>query len=103
LYIKKQQLPENDADLRGFGKIVANKFHVDEFYHKVFVNPIMIISDLLLVLVDKLIIDMVVNLTAIIVDALGRLYRLIQTGSTGFYLIAMVLSMVIVMFIQIIL
>lgn len=103
LYIKKQQLPENDADLKGFGKIVANKFYVDEFYHKVFVNPIMIISDLLLVLVDKLIIDMVVNLTAIIVDALGRLYRLIQTGSTGFYLIAMVLSMVIVMFIQIIL
>ncbi len=103
LYIKKQQLPENDADLTGFSKIVANKFYVDEFYHKVFVNPIMIISDLLLVLVDKLIIDMVVNLTAIIVDALGRLYRLIQTGSTGFYLIAMVLSMVIVMFIQIIL
>jgi hypothetical protein len=41
--------------------------------------------------------------TALIVDSTGRIYRLIQTGSTGFYLIAMVLSMVIVMFIQIIL
>jgi len=103
LYMKKKVIQENEEALSGLSKWVANKFYVDEFYHKVIVNPMLVLSDLLLVLIDKLVIDLLVNLTALIVDSTGRIYRLIQTGSTGFYLIAMVLSMVIVMFIQIIL
>jgi hypothetical protein len=45
---------------------------------------------------------MLVNLSALIVDVTGRTYRLIQTGNTGFYVFAMVISVVVFLFIQII-
>ena len=103
LYISKKVLPENDAELKGFSKWVSNKFYVDELYDAVFVRPFQVLSDLFLVLFDKLVIDMLVNLSALIVDVTGRTYRLIQTGNTGFYVFAMVISMVVFLFIQIIL
>ena len=42
-------------------EIPWNKFYVDEFYEMVIVKPLKILSDLFLVLVDKLIIDLFVN------------------------------------------
>ncbi len=102
LYISKKVIPENDSELSGISKWVSNKFYVDEFYDAVFVKPFKVLSDLFLVLFDKLIIDMLVNLSALIVDVTGRTYRLIQTGNTGFYVFAMVISVVVFLFIQII-
>lgn len=102
LYISKKVIPENDSELNGISKWVSNKFYVDEFYDAVFVKPFKVLSDLFLVLFDKLIIDMLVNLSALIVDVTGRTYRLIQTGNTGFYVFAMVISVVVFLFIQII-
>ncbi|MCK6610021.1 MAG: NADH-quinone oxidoreductase subunit L [Bacteroidia bacterium] len=103
MYMKNKTLPEPDEQLSGFSKVVANKFYVDELYDKLIVNPIKVLSDLFLVLFDKLIIDLIVNLSAILVDVTGRTYRLIQTGNTGFYVFAMVISMVLFLLFQIVL
>jgi hypothetical protein len=48
-----------------------------------------------MVVVDKLIIDLAVNAIAWFVGLTGRITRLFQTGNTGFYIFAMVLSMVV--------
>ncbi|MBC7384427.1 MAG: NADH-quinone oxidoreductase subunit L [Bacteroidia bacterium] len=102
LYISKKILPEPDADVKGFTKWVANKFYVDEFYNKVFVRPVMVMSDIFFVLIDKLFIDLFVNAVAWIVGFTGRTMRLVQTGNTRFYIFAMVIGIIILLYCQLV-
>ncbi|MES2655275.1 MAG: NADH-quinone oxidoreductase subunit L [Bacteroidota bacterium] len=100
-YVMQKQTPVADSELKGVSKLVANKFYVDEIYDTVFVKPIMLLSDLFLVLIDKLIIDLFVHAVAFVTTQVGRLLRLIQTGHVGFYMFAMVVSMIILLAVQI--
>ncbi len=102
MYIKNKTMPEADAETTGLAKWAANKFYVDEFYEKIVVRPLTIMSDVLFVLVDKLVIDLVVMATAWIVGFTGRTIRLVQTGNTGVYIFAMVIGMMVLMFIQLV-
>ncbi len=100
-YISDKQLPHAEGEiLPSTQKIVYNKFYVDEIYEKVFVKPFMVLSDLFLVLIDKLVIDLIVNATALITGASGKVLRLIQTGNTGFYLFAMILGTILLFIIR---
>ncbi len=99
-YVKKAELPVNDSELTGINKVISNKFYVDEIYDTLIVKPITILSDLFLVLVDKLIIDLAVNATAWIVATTGKTMRLFQTGNTGFYVFAMVIGMMVLLIIR---
>ncbi len=99
-YVKQNALPADDVELTGLNKVISNKFYVDEIYETVFVKPITVLSDLFLVLVDKLIIDLAVNATAWIVATTGKTMRLMQTGNTGFYVFAMVIGMMVLLIIR---
>lgn len=99
-YVKQNALPADDVELTGLNKVISNKFYVDEIYETVFVKPITVLSDLFLVLVDKLIIDLAVNATAWIVATTGKTMRLLQTGNTGFYVFAMVIGMMVLLIIR---
>ncbi len=99
-YISQKQLPVADEALTGFNKAISNKFYIDELYNTLFVKPLTILSDLFLVLVDKLIIDLAVNATAWIVATTGKTVRLIQNGNTGFYVFAMVIGMMVLFVIR---
>lgn len=99
-YISQKQLPVADESLTGFNKAISNKFYIDELYNTLFVKPLTILSDLFLVLVDKLIIDLAVNATAWIVATTGKTVRLIQNGNTGFYVFAMVIGMMVLFVIR---
>ena len=94
-YISKKEQPSEDAALTGIEKIVYNKFYVDEIYETIIVKPLKVLSDLFLVLVDKLIIDLLVNTVAWVVGLSGRTLRLVQTGNTGFYVFAMVFGIIV--------
>jgi NADH-quinone oxidoreductase subunit L len=102
-YISKKQVPESDEETTGFAKVVYNKFYIDEIYDKVIVKPIGVLSDLLHVVVDKLIVDLLVNASAWFVGFTGRTMRLVQTGNTGFYIFAMVIGMMVLLLIQLVL
>lgn len=101
-YIQAKLLPEPDVETKGFAKWVANKFYIDELYDKLFVKPMMVLSDLFYVLVDKLVVDLLVMASAWIVGFTGRTIRLVQTGNTGLYLFLMVIGMMVFMFIQLV-
>ncbi|MCU0423640.1 MAG: NADH-quinone oxidoreductase subunit L [Bacteroidia bacterium] len=102
-YVKNKELPAADESLTGLNKIISNKFYVDEFYNNIIVKPITVLSDLFLVLIDKLIIDLAVNATAWVVSATGKTLRLLQNGNTGFYVFAMVIGMIVLLLIRVIL
>lgn len=99
-YINQKQEPVADAELTGLNKVISNKFYVDEIYNTVFVKPITVLSDLFLVLVDKLIVDLAVNATAWVVATTGKTLRLVQNGNTGFYVFAMVIGMMVLFVIR---
>ena len=100
-YVKQKQTPLEDEQLKGLSKVISNKFYVDEIYNAVFVKPIMLLSDLFLVIIDKLVIDLLVHGVAFVTAQFGRGLRLFQTGHVGFYMFAMVISMIILLALQI--
>jgi NADH-quinone oxidoreductase subunit L len=102
LYINRKSIPESDEETTGFAKWVSNKFYIDELYDKIFVKPIMVLSDIFHVVIDKLIIDLFVNASAWIVGFSGRTLRLVQTGNTGFYIFIMVIAMMVLLLIQLV-
>jgi NADH-quinone oxidoreductase subunit L len=100
-FISKKNMPEaNEEDMNPVGRFIYNKYYVDEFYNAVFVRPVMLLSDIFLVLIDKLIIDLFVNALAWLAISLGKGARLVQTGNTGFYVFAMVISMIVLLALQ---
>ena len=99
-YISNKEQPAEDASLTGINKMVYNKFYVDEIYETCIVKPLKVLSDLFLVLIDKLVIDLVVNATAWVVGLSGRTLRLVQNGNTGFYVFAMVFGIIVLFVIR---
>ena len=99
-YLTKKEQPSEDITLAGLDKVVYNKFYVDEIYDSIIVKPLKVLSDLFLVLVDKLIIDLFVNAVAWFVGLFGRTLRLVQSGNTGFYVFAMVFGIIVLFVIR---
>ncbi len=101
-YVSRKTVPEPDTETKGLAKWVAKKFYIDELYNAVFVKPMMVLSDVFHVVIDKLVIDLFVNASAWMVGFTGRTLRLVQTGNTGFYLFIMVFAMMVLLLIQLV-
>ncbi|MBS1760917.1 MAG: NADH-quinone oxidoreductase subunit L [Bacteroidetes bacterium] len=84
----------------GLGKVLENKWYVDELYNTVFVKPTKALGVFLKNVVEKSGIDGVVNGVGRLVQYGGRQMRLLQGGQVGSYILLMVLSMVIIFVIQ---
>ena len=76
------------------GKFLYNKWLVDELYEKAIVQPLNRFAGFLKEVVEKNVIDGVVNGTGKIVQYGARQTRLIQSGQVGYYILFMVLSIV---------
>ncbi|MBP5998994.1 MAG: NADH-quinone oxidoreductase subunit L [Sediminibacterium sp.] len=81
------------------GKFLYNKWLVDELYEKAIVQPLNRFAGFLKEVVEKNIIDGVVNGTGKLVQYGARQTRLIQSGQVGYYILFMVLSMVVLLLI----
>jgi NADH-quinone oxidoreductase subunit L len=82
------------APQTALGKFLYNKWLVDELYEKAIVQPLNRFAGFLKEVVEKNIIDGVVNGTGKIVQYGARQTRLIQSGQVGYYILFMVLSIV---------
>ncbi|MBL7757418.1 MAG: NADH-quinone oxidoreductase subunit L, partial [Chitinophagaceae bacterium] len=84
----------------GFGKVLANKWYVDELYEKVIVNPLAKLGGFFNNIFEKLVVDGLVNGVGRLVSYSSRQLRLLQSGQVGSYVLLMVLSILLVFVIQ---
>lgn len=96
-YMVKKARPVTEGQEAGLQKLIYNKYYVDELYNTVFVKPVNAISVFSHNVIEKLGIDKMVNGTGELVKGLSGEARLLQTGSTGQYLFAMVISIAILL------
>jgi NADH-quinone oxidoreductase subunit L len=76
------------------GKFLYNKWLVDELYENAIVQPLNRLAGILKDVVEKNVIDGVVNGTGKLVQYGARQTRLMQSGQVGYYILFMVLSIV---------
>ncbi|MBK8611742.1 MAG: NADH-quinone oxidoreductase subunit L [Chitinophagaceae bacterium] len=84
----------------GLGKILANKWYVDELYDTLIVKPVMAISKYFNDIFEKKGIDGFVNGVGKAVNYSSRQIRLLQSGQVGAYVLMMVLGILIFFIIQ---
>lgn len=81
----------------GIGKVLSNKFYIDEIYNKLIVRPIEFFGDLLFALFDTLLLYGVTFSINPILKLVGRFNRKIQNGNIEYYLIYMVAAIAILL------
>jgi NADH-quinone oxidoreductase subunit L len=85
---------------KGFGKVLENKWYVDELYDKIIVNPLNKLAGFLNNFFERFIIDGIVNGVGRAVNYGSRQLRLIQSGQVGSYVLLMVLSILLLLLYQ---
>lgn len=91
-YVVKGAVPEADADQQGMGKVLSNKFYVDEAYDVAFVAPLEGASDTLTHYVDEKAIKSAVDGVGKGGFGLSKMLSKIQNGNIEYYLVYMVIG-----------
>ncbi len=100
-YVKNNEVPVPESTtLKPAHKLVYNKYFVDEFYNAIFVKPINWLSQKFHSIFELQFIDGIVNGMGSLVVWTGRNLRYAQTGNVGFYIFAMVLSVVLILLVN---
>ncbi len=98
IYLVKKQLPVADEkQLKGFAKVLYNKYYVDEIYDFLIVKPYTCLSTTVFSWIEKNVIDLLVNTTGSLALWLGIQYRKVQNGNTGSYLFFMVAGIILML------
>jgi len=84
----------------GFGRVLENKWYVDELYEKIIVNPLHRFGGFLKMVIETKVVDGLVNGVGRVVHYGSRQLRLLQSGQVGSYVLLMVLSMVLIFVVQ---
>src|SRR6202008_1831046 len=84
----------------GLGKVLENKWYVDELYEKIIVQPLHKFGGFLKSTIENSVIDGLVNAVGRLVNYGSRQMRLLQSGQVGNYVLLMVVSMVLILVIQ---
>jgi len=85
---------------KGLGKILENKWYVDEFYDAIIVRPLNKLGEILNEGLEKSGIDALVNGIGKAVQYGGRQLRWLQSGQVGSYVLLMVVSIVLFFVLQ---
>jgi NADH-quinone oxidoreductase subunit L len=84
----------------GIGKILENKWYVDEFYQHAIINPVKSIAAFFNKVVEEKVIDGAVNGVGKLVNYGSRQLRWLQSGLVGAYVLLMVIGIIILFIIQ---
>lgn len=89
-------------DKKGLEALFANKFYFDEIYDFLFVRPISWLSGFFREVVDQSIINRFINGIGNGTVFIGKNLRYLQTGNAGFYMLIMVFSVIVLLFLNLI-
>lgn len=84
----------------GLGKVLQNKWYVDELYDKIIVRPLAKLGSFLNSFMERSVVDGIVNGVGRLVNYSSRQLRLLQSGQVGSYVLLMVLGMLIIFVVQ---
>lgn len=94
-YVRSAQVPEADGEERSFlSNLSYNKFYIDEIYDAIIGKPLKVLSDVFYRIVDKKVLDGIVNGLGLTAVEGSKGLRLLQSGNVGFYLLMMVLGII---------
>ena len=96
-FVKRGELPAADLELGGMTKTLYHKYYIDELYDYLFVRPLFYVAKFSDQVIERLAIDRLVNFVGEIVTTSSGLLRRLQNGSIGFYIFAMVISIVVIL------
>jgi len=99
-WTKFSKYQKTDTEETGLGKVLANKWYVDELYDAIIVKPILSIAKYFNNIFEKKGIDGFVNGVGKAVNYGSRQIRLLQTGQVGTYVLMMVLGILVFFIIQ---
>jgi len=103
MFMKYKVLPaEKEADMKPFQRVIFHKFYVDEFYDAIIRKPLDAISQVFYKFFDKQILDGIVNGMGDITKWKSQQLRKLQTGHIGFYIMAMVVGIITILFFSLI-
>ena len=91
---------KSEKESTGISKVLENKWYVDELYNTIIVNPIKAISAFLNNIVERKLIDGLVNGTGKVVNYGSRELRWLQSGQVGAYVLLMVIGILLLFIIQ---
>lgn len=83
-----------------FGRLLENKWYVDELYQAIIIRPLELIAGFFNSVLDRKIIDGLVNGVGKLVLFGSRQLRLLQSGQVGSYVLLMVLGMLLMFVVQ---
>jgi NADH-quinone oxidoreductase subunit L len=99
MFVKYKVLPsEKESEMKFWQKVIYNKFYVDEFYEKTIRKPLDLVSEALYKFFDTQLIDGIVNGVGTVSMWKSGIIRKLQTGHIGFYIMAMVVGVIAIMF-----
>lgn len=82
-------------DATGFGKVLYNKWYVDELYDAIIVKPLNALGIFFNKIVERSVIDWIVNAVGRSIQYGSRQIRLLQSGQVGNYILLMVIGILI--------
>lgn len=91
---------KSEKESTGISKVLENKWYIDELYNTIIVNPIKAISGFLNNIIERKVIDGLVNGTGKVVNYGSRQLRWLQSGQVGAYVLLMVLGILLLFIIQ---
>ncbi len=97
---KFSKYQKTGAEETGIGKVLANKWYVDELYDSIVVKPLQSLATFFNNIIEKNIIDGFVNGVGKAVNYGSRQIRLLQSGQVGTYVLLMVFGILILFIIQ---
>lgn len=99
-WTKFSKYQKAEKEETGLGKVLANKWYVDELYDIIIVKPVLSIAKYLNNIFEKKGIDGFVNGVGKAVNYGSRQIRLLQSGQVGAYVLMMVLGILLFFIIQ---
>ena len=94
-YVNRPEAPARAAEkMSSVYRILANKYYIDEIYDALIIKPFFYVSEVFWKIFDVLIIDGLVNGTAVIFRGTGQIVRKIQTGYVQEYIVVFLIGVI---------
>jgi NADH-quinone oxidoreductase subunit L len=91
IFVRNGQVPKGDSETMSFtGRLITNKFYLDELYILAFEKPFRLLSDFLFKHIETKVLNPAVEGIGAATLRLGGLVRKIQRGNISFYFFAMI-------------